>query len=179
MLTSVSLQLFCFAFALALVGVGSQDPGGGCMQVVHPPANYVLASDELSSLELVLQINCPAVSRARMLQLFSATGNGTAGGLLWQVQLDDSGEEMFQLSWQMIASDATLLNAYEHWHCSGWRQWLLMVHRESGVREQALMRVRAPLLEEALEQVEQAAGQRGTAPSFVQVGAMDGVVSAW
>jgi hypothetical protein len=149
----------------------------GCLQLVHPPRNYVLATDELSSLDLVLRINCPEASPARMLQVYTATGNGTAGGLAWQTQVDGDAEEMLQVSWQLLASESTPLNAYEHWHCSGWRQWQLVVHRESGAREQVLMRIRSPLLLDALERVQEAAQRRGVAPTFVQVGAMDGVVS--
>ncbi len=149
----------------------------GCMQVVHPPPNYVLATDEQRSLDLVLRVNCLEASPARMLQVFSATGNGTAGGLVWQMQVDGDGEEMLQVSWQLLPNDSTLLNSYEHWHCSGWRQWQLVVHRESGAREQALMRVRSPLLLDALEHVQEVALRRGVPPTFVQVGAMDGVVS--
>jgi hypothetical protein len=147
------------------------------MQLVHPPPNYVLANDEQRSLDLVLRVNCLEASPARMLQVFSATGNGTAGGLVWQMQVDGDGEEMLQVSWQLLPNDSTLLNSYEHWHCSGWRQWQLVVHRESGAREQALMRVRSPLLLDALEHVQEAALRRGVPPTFVQVGAMDGVVS--
>eukprot|EP00802_Teleaulax_amphioxeia_P005576 Tamp_05580.p1 GENE.Tamp_05580~~Tamp_05580.p1 ORF type:complete len:455 (+),score=100.04 Tamp_05580:199-1365(+) len=110
-----------------------------------------------------------------MLQVYTATGNGTAGGLAWQTQVDGDAEEMLQVSWQLLASESTPLNAYEHWHCSGWRQWQLVVHRESGAREQVLMRVRSPLLLDALERVQEAAQRRGVAPTFVQVGAMDGV----
>lgn len=95
--------------------------------------------------------------------------------MLWQVQLDAGADEMFELQWQLVAGGATEFDAYEHWHCSGWRQWQLVVHREGGEREQALMRVRAPLLEDALERVEQAAQAQDSAPTFVQVGAMDGV----
>jgi hypothetical protein len=39
------------------------------------------------------------------------------------------------------------------------------------------MRVRSPLLLDALEHVQEAALRRGVPPTFVQVGAMDGVVS--
>jgi len=143
------------------------DSGVQCLLVVHPPPNYVMEPEEQRSIEMLLQVNCPGASRARMLQLYSATGNGTAGGLLWQVQLDQDTDEMFQLNWQLTHGGS--LDAYEHWHCSGWRQWQLVVHRESGTREHALMRVRAPLLEDALEKVEKAARLRGLPPSFVQV----------
>ena len=167
-----SWRLLAAAALALLCGSGASAPDDGCMQVVHPPRDYVLAPDEQRSIELVLQINCPGASRARLLQLFSATGNGTAGDMLWQVQLDADADEMFQVAWQMLAGDSSPLTAYEHWHCSGWRQWQLAVHREGGERENALVRVRAPLLEDALESVEEAAQQRGAAPSFVQVGAM-------
>ena len=154
-----------------------QDSPAECLQVVHPAGSHVLAPDEYAGLELLLQVNCEGVQPARMLQLFSATGNGTAGAMQWQMQLDATTGDMLEVSWQMLAHDASDLEAYEHWHCSGWRQWQLLVHREDGASERALVRVRAPLLEHALETVEQAALERrdGTLPSLVQVGAMDGV----
>ena len=164
LLAAVALALLCSS------GASMED--AGCMQVVHPPVNYVLAPDEQHSIELVLQVNCPGAARARLLQLYSATGNGTAGNMQWQVQLEEDADDMFQVAWQMLAADASTLTAYEHWHCSGWRQWQVVVHRENGEREHALIRVRASLLEDALEMIEAAAEQRGAAPSFVQVGAM-------
>ena len=166
----------------ALVFLGSsaalQDALGSateCMQIIHPPPNYVLTEEEHRSIELLVLVNCEGKSRARMLQLYSATGNGTAGGMLWQAAIDEDSDEVFQVAWQMLPTNAVALDAYEHWHCSGWRQWQLVVHRESGAREHALVRVRAPLLENALEQVERAAEERGGPARFVQVGAMDGI----
>ena len=73
LLAAVALALLCSS------GASMED--AGCMQVVHPPVNYVLAPDEQHSIELVLQVNCPGAARARLLQLYSATGNGTAGNM--------------------------------------------------------------------------------------------------
>ena len=153
---SLLTALLAFLSGLA----APQDSSAECLQVVHPAGSHVLAPDEYAGLELLLQVNCEGVQPARMLQLFSATGNGTAGAMQWQMQLDATTGDMLEVSWQMLAHDASDLEAYEHWHCSGWRQWQLLVHREDGASERALVRVRAPLLEHALETVEQAALER-------------------
>ena len=100
--------------ALVFLGssVASQDAHGSateCMQIIHPPPNYVLTEEEHRSIELLVLVNCEGKSRARMLQLYSATGNGTAGGMLWQAAIDEDSDEVFQVAWQMLPTSAVAL----------------------------------------------------------------------
>eukprot|EP00960_Hanusia_phi_P055415 762961-Hanusia_phi.AAC.11 len=148
-----------------------------CFRILYPPFNHVVTREEMAAgVEVELQINCEsgAEGRARLLQVYSATGDGTAGELIWQRNLDDPYAEIMAVSWSVMP-EAGSRESFRNWHCSGWRQWRWTIHREQGEPEHQLLRMRAPLLEHALEQVASVADKEGRVPFALQVGAMDGV----
>ena len=127
-------------------------------------------------MEVELQVNCEEGkgSRARLLQVYGATGDGMPGDLLWHRSIDDPLGEIMAVRWNIMPEGGSR-EGFRDWHCSGWRQWRWTVHREEGEPEHQLVRMRAPLLEHALERVASVAGREHRVPFALQVGAMDGV----